>query len=47
LPMRNDWDVRCMSSSENPPATKRHKNRHKREVLRMSQKGKGLCVKHL
>ena len=29
-----------MSSSENPPATKRHKGRHKREALRTAQKGK-------
>src|SRR5262245_61890505 len=36
-----------MSSSENPPATKRHKGRHKRESLRMAQKGRGRCAKHL
>src|SRR5580692_4314497 len=30
-----------MVSSENPPATKRHKQRHKREELRTSQKCKG------
>src|SRR5262245_2018961 len=30
-----------MTSSENPPATKRHKGRHKREVLRKPQKCKG------
>jgi hypothetical protein len=33
--------------SENPPATKRHKNRREWEVLRESQKDKGRCAKKL
>src|SRR5262245_34480029 len=45
--MRNVTDWLRMSSSENPLATKRHKNRHKREALRMAQKGKGRCAKKL
>src|SRR5579871_6588928 len=45
--MRNETDWLRMSSSENPPATKRHKNRHKREALRKTQKGKGRCAKKL
>src|SRR5262245_42770735 len=36
-----------MIASENLPATKRHKGRHKREGLRESQKCKGRCAKNL
>jgi hypothetical protein len=34
-----------MSSSENPPATKCHKNCHKRDALRGPRKAKGPCGK--
>src|SRR5687768_11284640 len=44
--MRNELE-RGMPSSEIPPATKRHKNCHKREGLREPQKGKGPCGKRL
>src|SRR5690348_17290540 len=43
--MWNEADL-IKTSSENPPATKRHKGRHKREVLRITQKGKGPRGKH-
>src|SRR5262249_44687871 len=36
-----------MTSSENPPVTKRHRGRHKRDALRIAQKGKGRCVDDL
>ena len=46
MPMRNELE-RGMSSSENPPATKCHKNCHKREALRRPRKAKGPCGKRL
>src|SRR5215203_5111178 len=42
--MRNELE-RGMSSSENPPATKCHKNCHKRDALSSPRKAKGPCGK--
>jgi hypothetical protein len=45
--MRKERSFFAMTSSENFPATKRHKHRHKRETLRRAQKGKHRCAKYL